>query len=110
MAVMAAGVHLAFVFRSEGKSCLLGDGQCIHVCTESDGLAGLVAFDRAKDGGAEEACLEWDAELLELFLNVEGCLFFFTGDFRVGMEMAAPCHDLWCDLIDFFFDFFFKHE
>ena len=110
VAVMAAGVHLAFVLRGEGKSCLLGDGQCIHVRTESDGLAGLLAFDRAKDGSAKEACLEWDAELFELFLNVEGCLFFFTGDFRVGMEMAAPCHDLWCDLIDFFFDFFFKHE
>jgi len=49
-------------------------------------------------------------QLFEFFLNVEGGLFFFTGDFRIGMEMAAPCHDLWCDLIDFFFDFFFKHE
>lgn len=110
VAVVAACVHDAFVFRSKGQACQFGDGEGIHVGSESYGLAGKIAFDSPKDCRPEEACFEGDAEFSEDLLDIKGSLFFFSGHFRIFMEASSPSHHLWQDLRCFFLDFLFVHS
>lgn len=98
VAVVAACVHDAFVFRSKGQACQFGDGEGIHVGSEGYGLAGKIAFDSPKDCRPEEACFEGDAEFSEDLLDIKGSLFFFSGHFRIFMEVSSPSHHLWQDL------------
>ncbi len=109
VAVVAAGMHLAWVLRSEGKTGLLGHRERVHVSAEGDGLAGLIAVDVADDGVLEEAGFKWDAQLFELVLDVERGIHFLAGHFRVRVEMAPPGDYLRNHGVNFFFDFFFKH-
>lgn len=110
VAVVAACVHDAFVFRSKGQACQFGDGEGIHVGSEGYGLAGKIAFDSPKDCRPEEACFEGDAEFSEDLLDIKGSLFFFSGHFRIFMEVSSPSHHLWQDLRCFFLDFLFVHS
>ena len=49
MRVVSAGMHTPFMFRGEGKACLLFDRQRVHVCTERNGLSTGTAADLRYD-------------------------------------------------------------
>ena len=110
VAVVTAGMHDAFVLGSERKAGLFGYRQGIHVSTESYGLARLSAFDDPQDGILEESGFKGDSQLGQLFLDVLGCIYFFSGNFWIAVEMTTPFDGFWNDFFDFGFQCFFTHS
>ena len=87
MHIMAAVVGIAGL-GVEGQVIDFGHGQCVHVCAQQVGLAGLLAFDHG-DNTALADLLGFQTDLGQALHDVLGCLGQFVADFRMHMQIMS---------------------
>lgn len=97
MAVVSAGVHLAGGLAGVGQAGRLEDGQCVHVCPQSDDATGRIgaAPDDTDDAGASDAFHYFvAAELPQLVGHELRCALGVIHRLGMLMDVAAPFGDL----------------
>jgi hypothetical protein len=98
--IMAAGVHLARHGGAIGYAGLFLDRQGVHVGAQADRLdvaaiAALAALDDADHAGAPETGGDLvTAECPQMVCNEGRCAMHVVHQFGIGMQVAAPAHDL----------------
>jgi hypothetical protein len=90
MAVMAAGMHLAFMARAVVEVVGLDDRQRVHIGPQPDGLLAIADPKRADDAGGAEAAMNLHAEFFQLAGDDVGRAVFLEPEFRMRMDVAPP--------------------
>ena len=102
MRVVAARVHDAGVFGGEGKARLLGDGQRVHIGTQSNPARrrpiGAVGTGRSSGDGCDDTVVVElsirDAQVIELLAQQLLRVDLMTGHLGEAMEQAARSDDV----------------
>ena len=88
MGVMAAGVHLAGIFRGEVHLCLLLDGQRVHIAADQKALARLLAPGQDHQP-ARAAVLGLITHFLQLGFHKSLGKLHFQSQLRVLVQLPA---------------------
>ena len=95
MAVVAAGVHLAFVLAGVGEGVRFLHGQRVHVGAQADrALAGELAADDADHAGAAQAAIDLDAPFFKLGRDDVGGAELFKSQFGMRVDVAPDAGDI----------------
>jgi len=94
VAVVAAGMHAAFVFRAMGKRVQLRQRQRVHVGAQPDHRSLPRPHAQAADhAGLGQAAMHVDAEAAERGGDRIGRPLLVEGELRVGVQIAPQCGD-----------------
>ncbi len=94
VAVMAAGVHFAGMFRFIVEVVFFVNGERIHIGPNGEHWSGTIASDEGYNSRFGDADFVGNVPLGELFMNKLRRQGFGKSQFGVLMDLSAPGHDL----------------